>query len=115
MRIQRKNPESCPLTLTLKQTSIMAYYWCSDGWCYIPEISTRRKYLLVDSDFELIEENWQGLIPVSEYSELVEVSVYSDYPRIWKESSSDFSELYVETIETQSKNKKYRDHQVEKQ
>jgi len=106
-------PESYPLTLVVKEVSNLAYYWCSDGWVYIPEINTRRKYLAtsIPDQFDIIEEKWEGLIPVSEYSELLEVSLYSEYPRIWKEESEDFCELYVETIKTPSKSKKSTDHQ----
>lgn len=117
MKVQRTNPESYPLTLNLKESTVLMYYWCSDGWCYIPDLNIRRKYMVLDKDcfFDIIEEKWEGLMPVSEYSELVELSIYSEYPRIWKESSEDFSELYVETTETQSKNKKYHDHRADQQ
>lgn len=115
MKLQRVNPESYPLTLNLKETIIAMYFWSSDGWCYIPDLSVRRKYIVEGLYFNLIEEKWQGLIPVSEYSELVEVSVYSEFPRIWKEESEDFSELYVETTEIQSKSKKGYDRQADQQ
>lgn len=117
MKVQRMPPESYPLTLVLKNSLHIMYFWCSDGWCYIPEIEIRRKYIANESPshFELIEEKWGGLIPVSEYSELVELSIYENYPRIWKEESEDFCELYVETKEIPNKNKKYRDHQPDQQ
>lgn len=106
--------ESYPLTLEkpLKMSNV-TYLWCNDGWCYIPEINIRRKYSTSDNNSELniIEQNWTGVIPVCEYSEMVEISLYSDSPQIWKEKIEDFSELYVESKEIQKVNKKSRAHQ----
>ena len=106
--------ESYPLTLgTPLKIDYVTYLWCNDGWCYIPEIDIRRKYHTTEnpSELNITEEKWNGVFPVCEYLELVEMELYSKSPLIWKETILGSSELYVETTETQTKNKKTRDRQ----
>lgn len=112
MLIQRLIPESYPLTLTSKDIKTIHYYWCSDGWCYIPELNLRRKYLTTSDQklFEMVECPWEGVVPLVENLEEVEVTLYSEFPRIWKEKTSYLCELYVEKQESQNKNKKNHDH-----
>ncbi len=117
MKVQRLDPQSYPLTLEPKGDAVrMFYFWCNDGWCYIPEIKIRRKFILEKlNQFEVSQESWSGAIPMYEHYESVLVTVYSDSPQIWKEQTDYSSELFVEATESQSKNKKLHDHQVDRQ
>lgn len=105
--------DSYPLTLeTPLEISNVTYLWCNDGWCYIPEMKLRKKYFMAcNLQLNIVEESWDGIIQVPEYSEQVEISVYSQSPRIWKETIENLSELYVESKEIQTKNKKSRARQ----
>jgi hypothetical protein len=94
------------------QTKELTYLWCNDGWCYIPEIKARRKYFTIEDNLhiQIIEEKWSELIPVCEYLEKVEVSIYSHSPQIWKEQIENFCDLYVESKEIQTTNRKKHAH-----
>ena len=118
MLIQRMDPESYPFDLTNPiKTEDVTYLWCNDGWCYIPELNIRQKFIVMkDSNFlTLIEEPWEGVLPVPLNLEKVARSLFSEATRVWLEKSSYFSELYVEQPAIQSKNKKSRDRQADPQ
>jgi hypothetical protein len=112
MQIKRMQPGSYPFELTPLQTRGVTNIWANDGWCYVPELQVRRKFRMMYEDdvFDIQEETWAGVIPLSEYSESVTWTLYSQSPRVWKEQGQGFCELYVETSQTQSKSKKTRAH-----
>ncbi len=112
MHIKRIRPESYPFDLTVIQSKDVTNLWSDDGWCYVPELQVRRKYRMMYEDdvFDVAEEPWNGVTPLSEYSEQVIWTLYSQSPRVWGEKGQGFSELYVETSQTQSKSKKTRAH-----
>ena len=64
MIVQRTDPKSYPLTLEGKETYQIYYYWCDDGWIYIPKQQLRRKFLTteVQNQFEMIEQTWTGVL-----------------------------------------------------
>jgi len=45
--------------------------WAHDGWCYIPELQLRQKFLTTTeiSEFDFVSEKWIGIIPKPEHSE----------------------------------------------
>ncbi len=116
MLIKRIAKHSYPFELTNPQEEQeVTYMWASDGWCYIPELKTRQKFLVTDvhDQFMLMEEPWEGLIPLPENSEKVTRCLLSATPRVWLEENQYFSDVYVEQTSTQSKNKKSRARQPE--
>jgi len=64
--------------------------WGVDGWCYVPQLKYRQKFL----EKLYFLEAWEGVIPMSEYEESVTLTVYSQSPRHWRESSEHFDEVY---------------------
>jgi len=117
MQITRMRMESYPFELNQIQERDVTNIWADDGWCYVPELKIRRKFrMMYESDvFDMQEETWAGVIPLSEYSESVSWTLYSQSPRVWKERGQGFCELYVETSQTQSKSKKTHAHQPAQQ
>jgi len=102
MRVKRA--QSCTLTKPIEVKNV-TYLWCSDGWCYVPELK-KRQIFYVDKDHLLIEtSDWDGVIPLAEYTESIRMFIYSQSPLIWKEESEDFSEIYEEVSSNQRKNK----------
>ena len=73
-------------------TKDVKIYWCSDGWSYIPALQLRRRFFMMDSTMNYIEESYEGIIPLPVHKEELEYSVYSEDPLIWGEKS----ELYFE-------------------
>ena len=98
-----KRTTNYPNNLEYKEKKVVTYIWASDGWTYIPELKIRRRYLETNEKdiFEIIEQNWVGVIFLGEYLEKVSLQVYSEYPRIWSEEGSSVCELYVEIITNQ--------------
>jgi hypothetical protein len=98
-----------------KEVKEVTYIWSSDGWCYIPEVKMRQRFLTTNDSESLIliEESWEGVIPLPQNLEKVTRYLLSEQPRCWMEENQYFSEIYVEQTTTQSKNKKSRDHQPE--
>ena len=117
MLVQRTDPKSYPLTLESKGEYYTFYYWCDDGWLYIPEKKLRRKFFTtqVQNQFEMVQEPREGIVPLPEHSEWVQVSLYSESPRIWQVQTDELCELYVELPASQSKSKKSRDRQADPQ
>ena len=112
MIIKRVTPKSYPLDFdNVKQVSNVTFIWASDGWCYIPELKKRRRYILTDDNdiMMLVEEPWEGIVPPPLSLEKVKLSLFSEsFPQVWMEESGAFSELYVEQTTIQNKNKKPR-------
>lgn len=102
-----KRRKDYPKNLLCKETKDVTYVWASDGWTYIPELRIRRKYreTPMEDVFDLLEENWSGVIFLGEYTEKVSLRIYSDSPRVWEEQSPDFCELYAELIPSSNTNK----------
>lgn len=116
MLIQKMVPESYPFDLgTPIETKKLKYIWCNDGWCYIPEIKQRHKHLLRESQIELQQEPWEGVIPLPLHVEEVTRVTYCQAPQVWKEQIGEFCELYVEQITNQSNHKKTRARQAAQQ
>ena len=46
--------------------------WANDGWCYIPQLSIRRKF----KETHTIEEGWSGVIAMPEYIEELTLEKY---------------------------------------
>lgn len=108
MLIRRIPKDSYPFELTkLKEGKEITYMWASDGWCYIPELKTRQKFLItpVTDEFIMTEEPWEGLLPLPQNLEKVMRYLLSQSPRIWLEENQLFSEIYVEQTTSQSKSK----------
>lgn len=102
-----KRTDTYPPNLLPKETRNVTYIWCSDGWMYIPELRLRRKYRETPTKdvFEVIEEEWSGVIFLGEYHEKVFLRIYSDSPRIWEEQADCFCELYAELTPSSNTNK----------
>jgi hypothetical protein len=89
----------------------VTFLWARDGWCYIPELKQRRKYLLSkDGHMELLVQLWSYAIPNVENIEKVTQKVLQKSPQIWAEQTEHSCELYEEVPETQTKHKKTPDH-----
>jgi hypothetical protein len=88
MEIVKK--KHCSLNSPIEEQNVTAF-WCSDGWCYIPEKSIRRKFQYTKKIIYTIED-WKGIIPIPEYVEKLEWITYSS--TIWQERSNEFSEFY---------------------
>ena len=93
-----KRIKKYPNNLLCKETKNVTYVWSSDGWLYIPELRIRRKYreTPMEDVFDVIQEQWSGVIFLGEYTEKVFLRIYSDSPQVWEETSDSFSELYGE-------------------
>jgi hypothetical protein len=74
----------------IEQQNVTAF-WCSDGWCYIPEKKIRRKFQY-NKKMIYTSETWDGIIPIPSYVEKIEWITYS--PLLWQEKSTEFSEFY---------------------
>lgn len=108
MLIQKMTKDSYPFELSTIDSKTITNIWANDGWCYVPELQVRRKFQMTyeDNVFEITEERWGGVTPLSEYSEAVLWSLYSESPRIWSEEAPGFCEIYVEKSQTQGRSKK---------
>lgn len=116
MLVRKVAPESYPFDLgTPIEKKELTYLWCNDGWCYIPDLQIRQKFILTDSLIELQQEPWQGVIPLPLQTEAVTRVVYCQSPMVWMETSQGVSEIFSEIVPTQSKSKKTRDRQPAQQ
>jgi hypothetical protein len=61
--------------------------WGADGWSYIPAKKIRRKFFSTyDSNcLEMVQEIWEGIIPIPEYEELVTWEALPD--GAWREGN----------------------------
>ena len=59
--------------------------WAHDGWCYIPELQVRQKFLTIPNkrEMEFLSESWVGIIPKPEHSE--SLTYYRESPLAWEE------------------------------
>ncbi len=114
MIIKRLTKESYPLDLTKpRDTKELLYVWGCDGWCYISELKKRVKFLITNNnDLIMTEEQWEGVLPLPQFVEKIQMTLISESPRVWMEESPSFCEIYVEQLTTQNKNKKSRGRQV---
>ena len=67
--------------------------WANDGWCYIPQLSIRRKV----TEAQYIKEVWDGVIAMPEYIEEV----------IWQEDELAFQRR-TSTPDTRKKTTRQR-------
>lgn len=86
------------LTNTPIEIKLLTYLWCNDGWCYVPELKKRQVYYVGKAKDQLVIESseWEGIIPMVEYSEKIKMTIYSQSPLVWSEESDDFFEIYEE-------------------
>lgn len=68
-----------------KQGTPITRMWAHDGWCYIPELKVRQKFLTVNgsSEIEFLSESWVGIIPKPEHWE--SLSYLRESPLAWVE------------------------------
>ena len=87
---------------TFKNNIQITRIWANDGWCYIPELQLRQKFLVVDtpSEFELLSEPWQGIIPKPEHWEQLNYYPKSQFPLVWEEMGPWGREKYEESIQS---------------
>ena len=78
----------------------VTFIWASDGWCYIPQLKLRQKF----TEKRYCHEDWQGVIPMPEYIEQVNWTLYSKEPRIWQENEDVFSQRGTSQQENKPKN-----------
>jgi len=64
--------------------------WGNDGWCYIPQLKIRHKF----TEDKYFREKWDGVIAMPEHIEHITWTLYSHSPLIWRESSSEFDQIY---------------------
>ena len=89
----------------------VTFLWANDGWCYIPEIKQRRKYLLSNEGaVEILMQLWPYAIPKIEHTEHVTQKVLQEKPLILQEQVGDSSELYEESIRVQTENKNKKNY-----
>ena len=105
-------PESYPLDLkSYSKSKIVHYIWSHDGWCYVPQLQRRQKYLAhKNGTMEIQVEPWFGVIPMWEHLEDVELYLFSQEPLLWAERIGVSYEIFLETKTSQSKSKKTHDH-----
>lgn len=87
--------------------------WSGDGWCYIPELKLRQKFLTTDEKdiFQLVSETWKGVIPKPEHYELLMYRQISESPLAWEESGIWGCDIY----EQASPSTQTSDHQPPEQ
>lgn len=67
-----------------KENTKVTMIWANDGWCYIPQLSIRRKF----KETHTIQEDWSGVIAMPEYIEELTLTSYEQaFPQ--KTSSQD--------------------------
>lgn len=72
--------------------------WAHDGWCYIPELSKRERFLHVENDvFKVETEVWPGIVPPPKHTEVLKYSLLLESPLLWEESGPWGCERYEET------------------
>jgi hypothetical protein len=96
MKVQRREN-------TLKSKILQKYktifVWSSDGWTYDTHQKTRRKFFNSNKDIIIEEEKLDSIvISGNEYMEEVEIILFSEKPRIWREKGDNFEETFEETI-----------------
>ena len=96
-------PWSSEFKKTVISTQVVNILWCADGWCYVPETRVRRQFFLSNNKVTMIQQPWEGTIPVPEYSEEVELQWYSGLE--WRELSEDLDQLFLVTTTNQSTSK----------
>jgi hypothetical protein len=89
--------------MTPKEMNEVTFLWANDGWCYIPELKQRRKYVLNnDGIVEVLVQVWAYAIPLPQHVEKVTQSVLQETPRVLQEQTEHSCELYEEVPETQT-------------
>ena len=63
------------------------FLWAADGWVYIPELRIRRRFFVTNNVTQMLQQPWEGTIPLPEHSEEVELEQYSE--TLWREVSED--------------------------
>jgi hypothetical protein len=89
----------------------VTFLWANDGWCYVPELKQRRKYILSkDGNIEMLIQLWHYVIPKVENVEQVTQMVLERNPLVWKEQVGDSCEIYEEVHQTQTERTKTHAH-----
>jgi len=60
--------------------------WADDGWCYIPELKIRQKFVIIPKhiqEVEFLSESWSGYVPNARNIE--KLSYYKHSPMVWEE------------------------------
>lgn len=69
--------------------------WCDDGWAYVPKLKIRFRHINASEEYD--EVYWPEVIPAKvEYEETVKWTLYKQKPKIWKEETENYCELFVE-------------------
>lgn len=113
MKVKKMTLESYPFTLdSPKQVLDVTYLWANDGWCYVPEMKQRRKYILEDAGVIDVQiEDYYGVMPMSLHEEAVVLTVYSQRKeektaKVWSEKTDFSCDLFVEIDPIQNTRKK---------
>jgi len=72
--------------------------WCSDGWAYNFKTLKRQRYSLESSKILNIEEETftKTVFSDAQYHEYIYISLISESPRQWIETSELFEEMFTE-------------------
>uniref|UniRef100_A0A6C0JWL4 Uncharacterized protein n=1 Tax=viral metagenome TaxID=1070528 RepID=A0A6C0JWL4_9ZZZZ len=82
MQYTRVTSSTLPKPIESRKVTLV---WGNDGWCYIPQLSIRRKF----TESLYYKEDWLGVIAMPEYIEEIE---WTKYPNgMWKENNEVFS------------------------
>lgn len=107
MKLKKILASSKYALMTPKERNEVTFLWANDGWCYIPELKQRRKYVLAnDGSVEILIQLWSYAIPMPQHTEKVTQKVLAKQPQVVLEETEKSSELYEEVPETQTANKK---------
>jgi len=74
------------LAKNAKKTTLI---WGNDGWCYIPELKMRQRF----TEKKYYREDWDGVVAMPEYIEIIERSITTKEPLVWQEESEIFSAI----------------------
>jgi len=87
------------LSYKIQEKKFITRVWAIDGWCYIPQLKERQKFLGHSShEYEFIREPWDGIIPKCKHiEELIEYHVITQNPLSWGEKTPWSHERFSET------------------
>lgn len=93
LRVTRLAARSC------SNGVLVTRVWSGDGWCYIPELKVRQKFLITEDRyiFEFVSENWNGIIPKPEHRETLMYYPESTPLLTWEESAEWGCDRYEQT------------------
>lgn len=83
---------------TILESSSITRIWANDGWCYIPELKRREKFVYKSADLiEFCAESYEGIIPSKEHEEVVQYHLITRKPLAWAEKTQWGHEIFSET------------------